>query len=472
MDMSGSAIKKGNNRPNILWIAVEDISPFLGCYGYANATPNLDKLAKNGVRFTNTFMPAPVCSPCRSSLITGMMPTTIGVHNHHSSRTRETAIYLPKNIKTLPQIFREAGYFTFNQGKDDYNFWYNREDLYTGQYTTHKLYGKSGKRNLGWKNSKSNQPFFGQIQLAGGKEIYHKKFKERVRNPVDRKKIKIPPYYPDIPEVREDLARHLDSIQLTDERVGDILNQLAEYGILNNTIIFFFSDHGMRLWRHKQFCYDSGLHVPFIMSWPGNSKAIGGAGTVRQDLVSGLDIAATSLAFAGIPIPEYMESRDLFAINFKPRNHIISVRDRCDYTIDRIRSVRTGRYRYIRNFFPDRPYMQPNYRDEWEITKLIRKLHNKGKLNRLQDRFWSHDRPSEELYDLEKDPHEIINLAFDPEHKNVLNKHREILTQWICRTNDKGQYPEDSANLKYMLDTWRARGVEPVNPEYNHLKNQ
>ena len=167
--LSNSKEKIRKHRPNILWIAVEDISPFLGCYGYENATPNLDKLAGRGVRFANTFMPAPVCSPCRSSLITGMMPTTIGVHNHHSSRTKETAIYLPEKIKTLPELFKTAGYFTFNQGKDDYNFWYNREDLYSGEYVTHKLYGKSGKRQVGWKNRRPDQPFFGQIQLAGGK---------------------------------------------------------------------------------------------------------------------------------------------------------------------------------------------------------------------------------------------------------------------------------------------------------------
>jgi arylsulfatase A-like enzyme len=467
---SNPAGKIRQERPNILWIAVEDINPFLGCYGYNNATPNLDQLAEGGVRFTNTFMPAPVCSPCRSSLITGIMQTTLGTHNHHSSRTEETAFHLPDHIKTLPELFQKAGYFTFNQGKDDYNFWYEREDLYAGEYTTHSLYGKSGKHEIGWNDRKPEQPFFGQIQLYGGKQIYGDTFKQKVKNPIDRDAFDLPPYYPDIPEIREDWANHLDSIRITDDEVGDIVNRLHEDGLLENTVIIFFSDHGMRLWRHKQFCYNSSLHVPFIMSWAGHPERLGGAGTVRKDLVSGLDTAATSLALAGIPIPKYMESRELFARDFQPREFVISARDRCDYTIDRIRSVRTKRFRYIRNFFPDRPYMQPNYRDVWDITKLMRKLHAEGKLNAIQDRFWSDERPSEELYDLENDPHEIRNLAFDLEYHAILKKHRKILTQWICATDDKGQYPEDSSNLKYMLDTWKKRGVEPVNPEYDHLK--
>jgi len=466
--------KSLKNQPNILWIVVEDINPFFGCYAYDTQTPNVDRLAENGVRFTNTFMPAPVCSPCRSSLITGMMPTTLGVHNHHSSRKEETAIHLPEHIKTLPELFKQAGYFTFNQGKDDYNFWYNRDDLYNGEYVTHPLYGKSGKRNIGWKDRKPGQPFFGQIQLYGGKEIYSKKFKSRVKHPVDRKSLTLPPYYPDTPAIREDWAQHLDSIQITDERVGDIIKQLKEDGEMENTVIFFFSDHGMRLWRHKQFCYDSGLKVPLVINFPGRPECVGGAGKVRDEIVSGLDISATSLALAGIPIPEYMESRDLFAGNYsgkyEPREYVVSVRDRCDYTIDRIRSVRTRRFRYIRNFFPDRGYMQPNYRDEWDITQSMRKLHADGKLNPVQDSFWTETKPSEELYDLETDPHEINNLAFNPRYKKELDAHRRILSQWICETGDNGQFPEDSANLKHMLEVWRSRGVEPVNPEYNHLK--
>ena len=455
-------------RPNILWIEVEDISPLMSCYGYSiNPTSNLDRMAEKGVLFLNTFMPAPVCSPCRSALITGMMQTTLGTQNHHSSRSGETAIHLPKEVKTLPELFRQAGYFTFNLGKDDYNFWYDRENLYEGEYTTHALYGKSGKRNIGWKDRSPDQPFFGQIQLSGGKHIYKENFAERVRQPVDRQAFDLPPYYPDHPDVREDWARHIDSARITDEEVGEIMGQLRTDGLLENTVLFFFSDHGMRLWRHKQFCYDSGLHVPFIVIWPGDPQKLGGEGIIREDLVNGIDIAATSLALAGIEIPAHMESQDLFAKDFSPREFVISARDRCDFTIDRIRTVRTKRFRYIRNFFPDRPYMQPNYRDDWEITQTMRRLHAEGQLDAVQDRFWSDERPEEELYDLENDPYEIDNLAGRPKYEAELARHRKILDDWIRKTDDKGQYPEDSANLKYMFDWW---GDKCVNPEYEQFK--
>ena len=462
-----SSSSKKLEYPNILWIAVEDITPIFSCYGHdINATPYVDGLAEKGVLFTQTFMPAPVCSACRSAMITGMMQTTMGTHNHHSSRSQAAAIHLPDGFQTIPERFREAGYFTFNHGKDDYNFWYDRENLYSGEYTTHKLYGKSGKK-IDWNVREPGQPFFGQIQLHGGKELYAQGFKQRVRKPVNRSAVDLPPYYPDHPMIREDWAQHLDSIQMTDDNVGKIIDQLRADGVLENTVIFFFSDHGMRLWRHKQFCYDSGLHVPFVMSWEGNQNQLRKLGAVRNDLVNGLDIAATSLALAGIPIPETMESRDLFAQDFKPREYVISARDRCDFTIDRIRTVRSERFRYIRNFLADRPYMQPNYRDAWEITQLMRRLHAEGELDENQDRFWSNERPPEELYDLVNDPHEIHNLASHPDYTGELQKHRKILEKWIQETDDKGQYPEDDANLKFMLDWW---GEQCINPEYDRVR--
>jgi arylsulfatase A-like enzyme len=284
---------------------------------------------------------------------------------------------------------------------------------------------------------------------------------------VNRQAFDLPPYYPDHPAVREDWAQHIDSAQITDDEVGEIVESLRADGLLENTVIFFFSDHGMRLWRHKQFCYDSGLHVPFIMSWPGNPGKLGGEGKIREDLINGIDIAATSLALAGIEIPAYMESRDLFARELTPREYVISARDRCDYTIDRIRTVRTKRFRYIRNFLLDRPYMQPNYRDAWEITQAMRQLHAQGQLDVIQDRFWSEKRPPEELYDLQNDPHEIDNLADRPEFEDELVRHRKILENWIRETDDKGQYPEDTANLKHMFDWW---GEKCVNPEYDRFR--
>jgi arylsulfatase A-like enzyme len=230
-------------------------------------------------------------------------------------------------------------------------------------------------------------------------------------------------------------------------------------------VVFFFTDHGMRFWRHKQFCHDGGLHVPLIVAWFGTDKVA--SGKVREDLVSGIDIGATSLGLAGIGIPEYMEGRDLFAADFEPREYVISARDRCDYTIDRIRTVRTQQYRYIRNFKTDRPYMQPNYRDGWESSRLMRKLYADGKLNEVQARFWAKERPEEELYHIAKDPHETVNLAGDPRYADVLSRHREILEKWVAETDDKGQYPEKPEGLRFMLEYW---GNKCTNPEYDAVR--
>ncbi len=456
-------------RPNILWIYVEDISPDIGAYGNALAnTPHLDEMARQGVRYTNTIMPSPVCSPSRSAMITGVMSTTIGMHNHHSSRTEASAIRLSDTITTIPELFKKAGYYTFNSGKDDYNFWYDRKDLYSGPYYQHPLYGKSAKKSDWNAREDKSQPFFGQIQLKGSKQIFSKTFKDKVITPVDRSLVELPPYYPDVPLVREEWAQYLETMELTDLEVKKTLDQLKADGLLENTVVFFFSDHGMRSLRHKQFLYEGGIRVPFIVMWKGNPTLVK-PGTVNSGLISGLDIGTTSLALAGIEKPAYMEGDNLFAPDHKARSYVISTRDRCDFTIDRIRSVRTERFKYIRNFFPNRSYMQPNYRDEWESTQLLRTLYAGGKLNELQSRIFKNTRPKEELYDLVEDPDEINNLASNSEYKNELERHRNILNDWIIKTDDKGQYPENIENLKYMLGIWDEQAV---NKEYDPIRKE
>lgn len=457
---------KSIKKPNILWIFVEDISPDLGSDGEVLVhTPNLDALAKSGTKFTNTIMPAPVCSALRSAIMTGVMQTTLGVHNHHSARTKESEFYLPEHIKTVPELFKEAGYFTFNSGKDDYNFSYDRKDLYDGDYLVHPLYGKSGVP-IDWNDRKDkNQPFFGQIQLKGGKHIFSSKFKDKVKFPIDRSEINLPPYYPNDPVVVEQWGRYLESLQITDREVGDIIQRLKDDGELENTLVFFFADHGTRFLRHKQFLYEGGIKVPFIAYWQGNPQVVTPGN--RDELISGLDISATSLAVAGIDIPDYFEGKNLFSGNYKAKDYVISARDRCDFTIDRIRSVRTKQFKYIRNFFPERSGMQPSYRDEWELTNVTRKLFTDGKLNKIQAKHFLPTREPEELYDLANDPHEIINLANDPAYAVVLNDHRDILTHWIEETDDKGQYPEREESLKLMLGIW---GDTAINPEFDLLR--
>ena len=456
--------------PNILWIYLEDTSPLLGCYGNTVvSTPNINQLADAGTLFWNAIMPAPVCSPCRSSIITGMMSTTLGLHNHHSSRTQESAIYLPDSIKTIPELFKDAGYFTFNNGKDDYNFIYDRMDLYEQDYSYHPLYGKRGIE-LDMAAMKNKEPFFGQIQLSGGKEIFSSTFKEKVKTPVDRNKIELPPYLPYHEALIEEYANHLDAIQITDEKVGDVLKKLKENRLLNNTVIFFFSDHGQRITRHKQFLYEGGIQVPLIVADFRITKVIK-PGAQNEDLVSGIDIGTSSLGLAGIPIPSYMEGEDIFSESYKPREYVISTRDRCDFTIDRIRSVRSKAYKYIRNYKTDRKYTQPTYMDvdHVEFVSVMKKLYTENKLNAAQSRFMSEERPEEELYDLTEDPFEISNLAKDPKYTAVLREHSKFLENWIIETNDQGQYPEKGGGLKLMLGIW---GKNAMNSEYEPLREK
>ena len=470
LTISACKSPKEINQPNILWIYLEDTSPLLGCYGTSIIpTPNIDQLATKGVLFKNTIMPAPVCSPSRSSIITGVMSTTLGLHNHHSSRTEDAAIYLPDSIKTIPELFREAGYFTFNNGKDDYNFQYGRRDLYQQPYKIHPLYGKSAD-HLPLESLKDKTPFFGQIQLRGGKEIFSKTMKERVKTPVDRSLIKLPPYLPHHPVIIEEYANHLDAIQITDERVGEIMRDLEENNLLENTIVFFFSDHGMRLTRHKQFLYEGGLQVPLIIA-DFRKKPILLAGTTKEDLVSGLDLGPSSLALADLPVPSYMEGRNMFDKGTPAREYVISTRDRCDFTIDRIRSVRSKQYKYIRNFMTDRPYTQTTYMDvdQVKFVQVMKELYATNQLNEVQSLFFSKDRPKEELYNLQTDPYELNNLASHPDYLDVLREHASILNEWIQTTDDQGQYPEKEEGLKLMLGIW---GDYAENPEYESLRNK
>lgn len=454
-----------NERPNILWIYLEDTSPYFGCYGASMVTtPNVDRLAEEGCLYTNVIMPAPVCSPCRSSIITGMMSTSIGAHNHHSSRTAASAIQLSDSISTIPKLFREAGYFTFNNGKDDYNFVYDRQEMYDQAYEIHPLYGKRGVA-ISLHDLESQQPFFGQIQLSGGKEIFSSTFKGKSKFAVDTSVISLPPYLPRNPKIVEEFANHLKAIQITDEKVGDIIAQLGHSGVLKNTIVFFFSDHGMRLTRHKQFLYEGGIRVPLIIT--DFRKITRSGGEVSEELISGLDIGPSSMYLAGIEIPEYMEGQNFLAGN--SRNFVISTRDRCDFTIDRIRSVRSQRYKYIRNFNTDRPAAQKTYMDVDSVAFVLEmhRLMEEGKLNDVQSQFFNSNRVVEELYDLETDPFEINNLAGDIRHSGVLHRHAKILEDWIKSTDDQGQYAENVEGLKVMLGIW---GDHASNIEYESLR--
>ena len=445
-------------KPNIVWIVVEDMSAHFSCYGETTIqTPNVDQLAAEGTLFENAFVTCPVCSPSRSAMITGMYQTTIGAHQHRSGRG-EIRIHLPEHIPTLPDLFKEAGYYVTNSGKKinpkkpdaigktDYNF-ETPDDLYHGN---------------DWTKREAGQPFFAQYQLSGGKNRYVRKSKsipeEKWAKPAD---VKLPPYYPDDPVLREDWADYLASVLQTDKDVGEILKKLEEEGVAESTAVIFLTDHGISHARGKQYLYDEGIHVPLIIRAPGVAEA----GKRREDLVAHIDIAATSLAMAGIELPEHMEARPLFGEKAEPREYVVSARDRCDETIDRIRSVRTGQFKYIRNFYPGRPHLQPNaYKDNKPIIQRIRELQKEGKLSELQASMLKPRRPTEELYDLKADPWETNNLALNPKYRKERNQMRKTMEQWIVKSQDAGQTPEeprayDSDMAEYL------KGLKSKRPE-------
>ncbi len=454
-------------RPNVLWIYVDDMSDWVGCYGDSTvATPNIDRLARGGVRFARAYMPAPVCSTTRSAIITGCMQTTLGLHQHRTMIKRP----LPSEIATVAELFGRAGYVTFNEAKDDYNFLRDRAAMYSLDFQRPGIRSHLVGTDVEWLKQLGDRPFFGQIQLAGGKLGGETGAKYPAPSRVEASRVRVPPQYPDTPVFRNAIARHYEQIAQTDAQVGAILDALQRYGLWDNTVVFFFSDHGSPLPRSKQFLYEEGVRVPLIVHWPEGATRLGGAGRVREDLVSGIDIAATSLAFAGIPLPERMEGRNLFARNYQPRAFVVSARDRSGIAVDRIRSVRTSRYLYIRNFKTDRALYQPNYRVGYATFQELWRLYNAGRLTPLQSAYHRPDsRPAEELYDLETDPHQVHNLATEETHDAILRHHRDLLESWIEETGDQGQYPEAPQALRLLYQQAPERCVAP---EFDFLRSK
>jgi N-sulfoglucosamine sulfohydrolase len=454
-----ASLRESKSEPqhNVLWLYLEDVSRWFSCYGdIIIDTPNIDALAADGIRFDRFYTPAGVCSATRSSQLLGVMQTTFGIHNHRSSRNNAPAgskhdgigmIHLPQGVKTLPQIFKDDGFYTFNQsGKDDYNFVFSMDDLYSPNSTQNW-----------WRDRPDNKPFFGQIQLKGGK------LGGQAPENVDRGVVNVPPYYPDIPEVREEIAHHYDCILETDRQVGEIVAALKEDGLYDKTFIFLHSDHGYKLHRDKQFLYEGGIKMPLIVTGPGIDP-----GQVREDLISGIDLAPTSLSVGGLPVPDWMEGHNFLAPDYTPREYLIAARDRCDYTIERIRAVVTPDFKYLKNYLTDRPFMQPSYKDPWPVSIKFREMMANGEMNEEQLTFFGPEKPAEELYDLGRDPHEINNLANDPAYAETLAKHRDILETWVAETGG-GIEPESDEGLIQALYRWSAKAV---NPEYDKVRDQ
>jgi N-sulfoglucosamine sulfohydrolase len=432
--------------PNILWISCEDISPRLGCYGDNVAqTPNIDRLASQGIKYTNVFTSAPVCAPCRSGIITGMYQTSIGTHHMRTSHRADNLptpyeAVPPHYVKTFTEYLRAAGYYCTNNAKTDY------------QFASPVTAWDECSNRAHFKNRPDREiPFFSVFNI----EITHESKNWQAPERTDPLSVEVPPYYPDNEIVRENIARLYDNIAKLDSIVGNILKELEDEGLSENTVVFFWSDHGDGLPRAKRWLYDSGTRIPLIIRWPGYIREE----VTSSRLISSIDFGPTVLSLAGVPVPKHMQGRAFLGKQAKqPRRYVFSARDRFDESYDMVRSVRDSKYRYIRNYYPLKPYvLWVPYRNRMPIMQELIRLHAEDKLEDAQKIWFSDTRPPEELYDCEKDPYQINNLADDPEYKDVLRKMSSRLNKWINNTKDMGNISESE-----MVDNMWPNRVQPV----------
>ena len=436
--------------PNIVWFVVDDMSANLSCYGESKiSTPNLDRLAEQGIRFTRAYATSPVCSTFRSSLITGMYQTSIGVHHHRSGRSEKNPIVLPNGVLPLPVLFKKHGYHTCNgSGLTNLDFRTQPKNSRTqnrlGKTDYNFTWDSSMYDSNDWSNRDPNQPFFMQVQLHGGKlrgasraqyDAFSKQVTELLGGTTSPEAVDLPPHYPDDSILREDWSTYLDSIRVTDHHVGLVLDRLKREKLLENTLLVFFTDHGISHARGKQFLYDEGTHIPLIIAGPSIAP-----GQVRSDLVEHIDIAALTLAAAGIERPESMQGANILAATHQPKTAVYAARDRCGEAADRIRSVRSENYLYIKNFYPDRPLLMPSsYKDGKLILQRLRELKDNNQTSDLTNKLlFSPNRPPEELYLYQTDGWQLVNLADSTEHQPELLRHREMLARWIEETKDLG----------------------------------
>lgn len=442
--------------PNIIWLVAEDISPALGCYGDQLArTPNIDGIAERGIRFNKAFATAPICAPARSCLITGLYATSMGTQHLRCE------IPFSPQLKTLPQYLSKAGYFTSNRNKTDYNFdpeemW----DHWSGSYAP-------------WRHrERQDQPFFSFINVGPSHEgsvnrdeSYLNSVVEipedRLVDPLD---VTVPPYYPDTPESREVWARYYNVLQALDKTVGSVLDSLEADGLTDETIIFFFGDHGFGMPRYKRWLYNTGLRVPLLVSIPEKYQNMftRDAGSSNDQMVSFVDFAPTILNLAGVKIPETMEGQPFLGQNLPaPRTFVFAARDRADDMYEMSRAVLNHRYIYIRHFMPHLPYLQSGYiySDVKAAFKALRSARDQGALNEEQQKLWNR-KPVEELYDLQSDPEELNNIAGHADFTTIKMELHQQMERWMLDHKDFGLLPE----AEYMI---RGGTVAP----YDYARN-
>lgn len=426
------------DRPNILWLVAEDLSPIIPAFGDDTvATPNLDRLAAEGVRYTRVFSTSGVCAPSRAALATGMYQNRIGAQHMRTTNVSGFGVdglipyeaVPPPFVKMHSQYFREAGYYTSNNAKEDYQF---RKAVTAWD---------DSSRTAHWRNRGPDQPFFSvfNFNITHESQIWVQA-ENPLRVPEDLE-VPIPPYLPDTAVAQRDVRQVYSNIVAMDEQVGQILEELEQDGLLESTVIFWYSDHGGPLPRQKRLLYDAGLQVPMIIRYPDRWRA----GELDDQLISFVDFKSTALSLAGIEPPEYVDGR-AFAGEFQSselRLYIHAAADRFDRQYDTIRAVRDDRFKYLRNYHPEQGYYLPlTYREQMPIMQELLRLRDQNGLTEAQSQWFRENKPAEELFDTLADPHELTNLALDPAYSDKLLELRAELDRWLSGFDDKGMMPE------------------------------
>lgn len=451
--------EKLNSQPNILWVVCEDISPFIGCYGNTLVkTPNIDQLAKEGIRFTRAYTAAGVCAPSRSAIITGMYPTSIGTQHMRTigdpkyQPVPSYSAVIPPEVKCFPEYLRMNGYYCTNNEKQDYQF-----------VPPVTVWDENGP-TASWKNRAQGQPFFAVFNFFFTHESLMFSHKDSLL--VNPDSVTLPPYYPQTATARKDMAWLFTHIETMDKQVGELLQLLKEDGLYDNTIIFFYSDHGGNLPWMKREVLERGIHIPLIVRFPNQQYA----GTINDELISSVDFAPTILSLANIPIPAYMQGQ-AFLGNEKaktPRKYIFAARDRMDTEYDRVRAVHDKHYEYLYNYEPEKPYYQNiEFRKSMPVMKEWLQLRDEGKLDSLPLR-WFQTKPQEELYDIDNDPHQLHNLAGNPKYKAKLEELRTAFQQWTKMYGDMGAVPEKEMIAKW----WNNQSKPPLTDTPKITKTQ
>ncbi|MEO9476195.1 MAG: sulfatase [Cyclobacteriaceae bacterium] len=435
--------------PNILWIVSEDNSAYLGCYGDTLATtPNIDRLASEGHLYTRAYANAPVCAPARNTIITGVYANSNGNQHMRSNYP------LSDTVKFFPEYLKALGYYCTNKSKKDYN-----------TSTVDSFWNESSLK-ADFKNREEGQPFFHVVNTSISHESSLHRFTPDSLLKHKPEEMNLPPYHPDTKEIRHDWAQYYDRITLMDQRVGEILNELEESGLAENTIVFYFSDHGGVLARSKRFVYETGTHVPFIVRIPEKFTNLRPSvvGTPVNRLISFVDLAPTMLSLTGQSIPDYMQGAAFLGESTEEESEFAFMfRDRMDASHDLSRAVRGKKYRYIRNYFPHEIYGQ--YIDYlWKAPSVgsWQRACEEGNCNEMQMAFWK-EKPAEELYDTENDPWEVNNLAENPAYAGVLDEMRAANRAWILEVRDTGFVPE-----QMMSDFVKGTGM----PAYDLMRSE